>query len=543
MYGKAGADGGRTVLMFIGTEEYTTTCPKALPIGGTWDIKTNSIIFNGNDTANGWTMSTPARTDKTRFVWQTYADFNGEGVKVTDWQSAICITGENGANGADGLSREYIYLLLPDKDVYGLLLDIYNDAGENNWLENTDTGVVPDPIEIGGIMYTWTDNPSGIDDVNNLVEVVCTRIHEENGWSNWSKPTYWAMWGEDGNDGPGVEYIFRVTSPINPNSEQPHMKTREAFAEFLHNELISWREAIGDTEYQKDEVYPSKFNIENYGYEIDWEDEPQDVDENQPLEWVSIRKKVDGVWQPYSMPKVWNVYAKDGISYKTSYVFTRSNETPVVPNGGSYDDPYPSNTINGERIWDNTVPSGTGIIWMSYRTFSNPDTNIDDDWSTPVKMSDTSTFQVEFTAQDIAEKLQSGYKPARIEVAVFDDAAENAWRESESAKGVTWDDDVVDAVYMIMSTCYNGVWSDWTIIRIKGEKGDRGDDGTSVKIEGFFETVAQLQNEWNIHIDTDPDTHTTKFVLPLENGDGYIINETGDLWVHSRVKNDTFESN
>lgn len=99
-------------------------------------------------------MSTPARTDKTRFVWQTYADFNGEGVKVTDWQSAICITGENGANGADGLSREYIYLLLPDKDVYGLLLDIYNDTGENNWLENTDTGVVPDPIEIGGIMYT-----------------------------------------------------------------------------------------------------------------------------------------------------------------------------------------------------------------------------------------------------------------------------------------------------------------------------------------------------------------------------------------------------
>ena len=47
---------------------------------------------------------------------------------------------------------------------------------------------------------------------------------------------------------------------------------------------------------------------------------------------------------------------------------------------------------------------------------------------------------------------------------------------------------------MITSTYTNGEWSDWTLTRIKGEKGDSGENGSSVAIEGQFDTKQQLLN-------------------------------------------------
>jgi hypothetical protein len=50
------------------------------------------------------------------------------------------------------------------------------------------------------------------------------------------------MWGEDGNDGPGVEYIFKVTGP--------QMTSEELYNEFvLHN-------VFQHPDYQQDGFYP-----------------------------------------------------------------------------------------------------------------------------------------------------------------------------------------------------------------------------------------------------------------------------------------------
>ena len=46
---------------------------------------------------------------------------------------------------------------------------------------------------------------------------------------------------------------------------------------------------------------------------------------------------------------------------------------------------------------------------------------------------------------------------------------------------------------MITATRHGGIWSDWTISKIKGEKGDKGEPGSSVKIEGEFETLDRLK--------------------------------------------------
>ena len=47
---------------------------------------------------------------------------------------------------------------------------------------------------------------------------------------------------------------------------------------------------------------------------------------------------------------------------------------------------------------------------------------------------------------------------------------------------------------MATVTAHNGVWGEWSVVRIKGEKGDAGEAGSSVYIEGKFATLAELKN-------------------------------------------------
>jgi hypothetical protein len=94
---------------------------------------------------------------------------------------------------------------------------------------------------------------------------------------------------------------------------------------------------------------------------------------------------------------------------------------------------------------------------MSSRTFrSDNDLSVDNDWSTPAKMSDTSSFQVEFTTYDLSKK--PGYKPSNLNNFSDSGEFEELWREYEkSTNGVEWFDDVAGALYMATATCHNGM--------------------------------------------------------------------------------------
>ena len=534
-YSKDGADGngGRTVFIYTGSEVYEPSPAIQTPTGGKWDIETNLVseVTSADDYV--WTMTPPVKSDSVKYIWQSVGNFNSDGNLVGVWSDPFCISGADGKDGADGVSKEFIYRLISNKDNYVQLVNYFLNS--ENKLENTATGEVPTRKD--NICETeWTDEPSGIDGENYLIEVVCSRKALRNedgefaGWDDWSSPTLWAMWGEDGNDGPGVEYIFRVTGP--------NMTADELYNEFILHDIYN------HPSYQTDNFYPGN----EWGYDLDWTDEPQDVDENQPLEWVSIRKGIvnqetgEVTWGEFSKPKIWGKYTTNGFSYKTSYVFARSNE-PIsyTLEGGDYNHPYPTidGTTEGERHpdWHDSIPEGTGIIWMSNRTFrSDNDLSVDNDWSTPAKMSDTSNIQVEFTLFDLAQK--NGYVPSNLNDYADQPDPEQAWRDAEKTKGVEWADDVKDALYMATATCHNGVWNNWVVTRIKGEKGEdgkNGKDGTSVSVKGKFATLSDLQAEWNNYLAGT----STKFAQ-LSIGDGYVVEENGHLWVYDG-DGDTFE--
>jgi hypothetical protein len=134
---------------------------------------------------------------------------------------------------------------------------------------------------------------------------------------------------------------------------------------------------------------------------------------------------------------------------------------------------------------------------MSSVTFDNK-TDYDTttvSWSQPRRMSDTNEFQVEFTQEvpyKTPEPLQSYYNADPINY-------EENWRKNNS----TWYDGFTDVdndgtddrplafspVYMATASMHNGVWSDWTVVKVKGEDGD---DGLPLNVIGSVPTYNDL---------------------------------------------------
>lgn len=173
-----------------------------------------------------------------------------------------------------------------------------------------------------------------------------------------------------------------------------------------------------------------------------------------------------------------------------SIVFLRSNEESIeTPQGGSYDSPWPDDTN-----WSDGIPDGQATLWASTRIFYS-DSSIESAWTTPKKMTDTAGVNVEFS-----EKLMPNIPSKKVV-----NESEEEWHQKNS----DWTNSSNEnTIWMATCTMSNGVWEDWQISKIKGEKGDAG---TGVNIKGSLDSPDQLPEK------------------PNDNSDSYIIN--GDLWV------------
>lgn len=197
-----------------------------------------------------WSLKPPTPTSG-KFVYMSQAMLNARTNTFGTWSTPIRITGMNGENGADGTDIEFIYLRNT------------GDTPSKPASENKD-----DYVPSG-----WTDSPSGIT-ATYQYEWVCVRNKPSGSgtWSAFSTPVIWAKWGDKGTDGDGMEYIFQrtevETAPSTPLTFSPN-------AGFV----------------------PSG-----------WTDEPSGVSADYPFEWVSMRKKTNGIWGGFSEPTLWNNY-------------------------------------------------------------------------------------------------------------------------------------------------------------------------------------------------------------------------------------------
>lgn len=145
------------------------------------------------------------------------------------------------------------------------------------------------------------------------------------------------------------------------------------------------------------------------------------------------------------------------ITQFTSFAFIRSKTKPSTPSGGTYENPVPSG-------WSDGIPEGTDPVWFSTRVF-NSDDSIAGGWSTPTLLTDSASMDVCYS--------NSSTRP---------DAPTTHGIQNNSV----WHNDAqIDDIWMAISTrtSITENWGNWEIFRIKGEKGE---DGTSIKVVGTY---------------------------------------------------------
>jgi len=143
-------------------------------------------------------------------------------------------------------------------------------------------------------------------------------------------------------------------------------------------------------------------------------------------------------------------------TYRTN-IFIRHAGVPDTPTGGTYDAPLTADMVIAG--WQDGIPANDSIgnpVYMSSRLFtSNGKSPQEETWSTPILCIDTSNFDVCYSS--------STSQP------------EPPDKDDHGTQTGDWHNEAqIGDIWMATSTCSNGVWSDWQVIRILGEAGKSG---------------------------------------------------------------------
>lgn len=198
--------------------------------------------------------------------------------------------------------------------------------------------------------------------------------------------------------------------------------------------------------------------------------------------WLCVAAETKS--EPYEENADWLLEVSkgaQGISPNTAYkssIFVRSEHTPALPSGGSYEQPVAEG-------WSDGIPDGDKQLWMSTRIFSS-DGNAPQqaEWTTPKAITNTADIEVRYSSVENTPGTP--------------DSASANWSE-EAGSGTIW---------MAVRKNSNGVWGEWKVSKVKGE---RGEDGTSIKVKGSLASESLLPSS------------------PSDPSDCYIVGL--DLWV------------
>lgn len=302
--GKDGQDGTNVSSNLTAFVFKSSEITPSKPVGGSWNSDTN--VFTP---PTGWYT-----TDQNMVgtIWMSWAVFQTAGTIQGEWSTPVRITGENGKDGQDGKSIEFIYKV-------------------SNRVPNSSDK--PSSVnEDGSVPDGWTDHPTGVSE-SNQYEWMCVRTKTDDLWSDWNGPTVWSKWGANGKDGDGVEYIYKRTT-TNLSPDRPTEVSQE------------------------DDFVPEG-----------WTDDPTGVNENNMYEWVCVRKYKEGIWSEFSNPALWAKWGEKGEPGKDGNDGTSVNikgevaSEDQLPESAQPGDAY---VVNGDLyVWD-------GLRWNNIGGIKGP---------------------------------------------------------------------------------------------------------------------------------------------------------------------------
>ena len=411
------------------------------PTGGYWNSTDNVITY-----PDGWS----GNIAQSGVVWLSQNIFFNDGTQQ-GWTEPIRITGKDGENGVDGNIYEYIYTRTKTE---------------------TPVPVTPVSSQTSEVPTGWFDNPQGITE-EYRVEWVSIRIKNGSTWGDYSTPTIWSRWGENGKDGDGVEYCFTRTKE-NQTPARPIDSPQE------------------------DGYIPQQGTNES-----PWTNDPQGVSEVWRYEWVIVRRQSstessNAQWGEWSNPALWAYYSKDGITpnWKT-YWFCQKDAQPAKPNNYN---PYAPPSEDGS-VWVDTI--GTGDSWWEVIGSVDGANDLVTEWSevfpvNGISYQNVTVFKSTGQSTAMPDKPVGGHWNAATNEITYPDG----WTPANTYEGVVW---MSNGIFISTNGELLNEWS--TPVRITGETGQAGVDGLSI------EFIYKLVQDEEVVV-SKPDSQNTDGYIP-----------------------------
>lgn len=387
-----------------------------------------------------WTMDPPqGDVEKGIWVWQSiqtvYSDKSASG-----WSEPFRLTGADGKDGNDGNDIEFVYKITQN-----------NSAPTLPANSNRDDYTEPN--------NGWYDNPQGVSETWQY-EWVAQRTKPAakagtGNWGNWQGPTLWSKWGEKGMDGDGYEYIYYRTRAENIAPDTP-VAANNTDDEARPQAFIN---GVAQTTTSPGGMY--------------WTDDPQGVRENLMFEWVSVRKKTDGVWSAFQKPAIWAKWGETGLSGGNyQYRYKISATTPSIPT---------DQAASGWSENSEMVPPEGQYVWQIHR-FKNADGSLTA-WTGLIRLTGADGKDgedgnsIEFLYARNNDKNNYPQKPKTNQTTDWTGTGPDGTRWFDNPQGV--DDshryEYVTQRYKDKSTQKWGAYSEpglWSVFADKGKDGD-----------------------------------------------------------------------
>ena len=155
----------------------------------------------------GWTDHPTGISEQYQCEWVCSHDLQTDG-SWSEWSSPT-IWSKWGVNGKDGDGVEYIYqrtkLPASPKEITD------NNPDQDEYIPQSAPGEQP-----------WTDDPKGVSEEFKY-EWVSKRKYkgDTHKWGNFSSPSLWAKWGDDGQDGQHLRVMYTKTSGSDVKPRDP----------------------------------------------------------------------------------------------------------------------------------------------------------------------------------------------------------------------------------------------------------------------------------------------------------------------------------
>lgn len=155
----------------------------------------------------GWTDHPTGISEQYQCEWVCSHNLQTDG-SWSEWSSPT-IWSKWGVNGKDGDGVEYIYQITKLPASPKEITD--NNPDQDEYIPQSAPGEQP-----------WTDNPTGVSKEFQY-EWVSKRKYkgDTHKWGNFSSPSLWAKWGDDGQDGQHLRVMYTKTSGSDVKPRDP----------------------------------------------------------------------------------------------------------------------------------------------------------------------------------------------------------------------------------------------------------------------------------------------------------------------------------